>query len=320
MTNTASQNQSFFCLDLDDLHFNKTVVIGVGLIGGSLVKAIQRYESEHDISTPILGHIVGVGRGVENLKKAKELGVINEYTHDIAEAAKDADLIIIATPVGAVLDILKTIKPVIKDSCIITDVGSVKSKVIEDARAGLGEKACQFVPAHPIAGTEHSGVEAAFAELYRTRYTIVTPLSENPPLMVEKIYALWAMTYCQLLTMTSAEHDEIFAVTSHLPHVLVYALMNNIAEKANKEQYLQVVAGGFLDYTRIASSDAVMWRDVCLTNKQPILDALSSYQESIEKLKHLIETSDGEQLFNAFVDAKAHRDDLLVSEKKRKNK
>lgn len=299
--------------NLVSAHLRKVAIIGVGLIGASLIKSLQRHEG-------VVGHVIGYGHGEESLIKAKAQGVIDEYTMSLADAVSDADLIVVATPIGAMAQIFADLHGLIKPSTIITDVGSVKQAVIKYAEQGLKEKIAQFIPAHPIAGVEHSGVDASFAQLYDSRYCIVTPLAQNSPSDVAVIKAMWLMAGSVLLDMSPKRHDEIFAATSHLPHMLVFGLMEYIANLKDCDDYLRVVAGGFLDYTRIASSDPKMWRDVCLSNKVEILDKIAGYQKAIDELSLMIEREDGDALFEMFSNAKGHRDELLVREKQRKQR
>ncbi len=282
----------------------KLVIIGAGLIGGSMIKALRAAGCD-------IGEIVAVGRNLEVLKRAQQSGFINGYTNDSSTAVIDADIVIIGTPVGSMQQQFEAIYPNISTDCIVSDVGSVKGHVIEVARKSLKDKVNNFIPAHPISGTEHSGFNASFAELFQGRFTILTPIEENEAVQINKIEQLWLTTGSQILRMSVDSHDEIFAAISHLPHVLVYALMNTISRMDDADKFFRVVAGGFLDYTRIASSDAVMWRDVCLTNKEPILEMIEKYKVQLTELEQLIKQENGKLIEKQFGQAKKVRDELV---------
>ncbi len=269
-----------------------------------MIKALHQAQCE-------VGEIVAVGRNLQVLENAKQQGYINNYTNDSAKAVQGADLVVIGTPVGAIQPQFQAIYPDLEEDCVITDVGSVKGHVVKVATESLRDKLDRFIPAHPISGTEYSGFDASFSELFQGRFTIITPLPENHPEHINKIKLLWQTTGSQILEMSVSSHDQIFAATSHLPHVLVYALVNAISRLENADKYFQVVAGGFLDYTRIASSDAVMWRDVCLTNKQPILEMIEKYKAQLSELQMLIENGDGGTIEQQFRLAKKIRDELV---------
>jgi len=283
---------------------NKLVVIGAGLIGGSLIKALRAADCQ-------IGEVLAVGRNLEVLKRAKQSGFIDAYSNDAATAVIGADVVIVGTPVGSIQQLLEAIYPNISTDCVISDVGSVKGYVSDVARLSLKEKVNNFIPAHPISGTEHSGFDASFAELFQGRFTILTPIEENDADQLNIIKQLWQDTGSQVLQMSVDSHDEIFAATSHLPHVLVYALMNTISRMENADKYFRVVAGGFLDYTRIASSDAVMWRDVCLTNSEPILEMIEKYKDQLTEFEQLIKKGDGDSIEQRFQLAKSVRDELV---------
>ena len=253
---------------------NKLVVIGAGLIGGSLIKSLKKNQCH-------VNQIIAVGRNMQVLQAAHENGYIDGYSNDSSIAVIDADVVVIGTPVGAMEHQLNLIYDNISENCLITDVGSVKTQVIASAQTALKDKFSNFIPAHPISGTEHSGFDASFAELFEGRHTVITPTEHNSPEQVNVIKNMWQATGSHILQMSYQTHDKVFAATSHLPHVLVYALVNAISGLDESDKYFQVVAGGFLDYTRIASSDAVMWRDVCLTNQKPILDMINVYKTQL---------------------------------------
>ena len=278
-----------------------------------MIKALRQAQCE-------IGEIVAVGRNMQVLENAKRQGYIDSYSNNSAQSVKDADLVVVGTPVGAIQQQLEAMYSNLSDDCIVTDVGSVKGHVVKVAAESLKDKTNRFIPAHPISGTEHSGFDASFAELFKGRYTIITPLAENQSEDIDKVKLLWQTVGSQVLEMSVASHDQIFAATSHLPHVLVYALMNAISRLENADKYFQVVAGGFLDYTRIASSDAVMWRDVCLTNKGPILEMIGKYKNQLSELQALIENGNGEAIEQQFRLAKNIRDELVDKRLQQKQK
>lgn len=289
----------------------KLVVIGAGLIGGSLIKSLRQNNCR-------IGEIVAVGRNLEVLKSARQAGYINGYSNDTSQSVIGADIVVVGTPVGSMAQQFAVMSENIGDDCVVTDVGSVKTDVVNSARRQLNTKFNNFVPAHPISGTEHSGFEASFAELFEGRITVLTPTELNSEEHIERIRSMWRATGSQILEMNYTTHDRVFAATSHLPHVLVYALVNAISGLDNSEKYFQVVAGGFLDYTRIASSDAIMWRDVCLTNRQPILEMIEVYKTQLGLLEEMIKDRDAEALFKQFEHAKLTRDKLVDKRKQEK--
>ena len=279
---------------------NRLCIIGVGLMGGSLALALKK--------SAYCQSVIGAGRSVDNLTTAIKLGIIDEYETDLAVAVKDADVIVLAVPLGAMQDVFVKISPAIKESAIITDVGSAKSSVIEAARSGLGIKFKQFVPAHPIAGTEKSGADAAFDSLFQNRRVIMTPLEENSDNDISVIQSMWETAGAEVDIMSAPHHDLILAGTSHLPHVLAFALVDCLNKVDDVDEVFKYAAGGFRDFTRIASSDPVMWRDICLENSAAILKMMQSYQVDVDILKKAIEQSDSDKLLKIFSDAKQARD------------
>lgn len=274
-------------------------LIGVGLIGGSFVQALRQHDR--------VGHVVGVGRGEDNLKLAKSLGIIDRYTFDIGDAVKNADIVMISTPVGATEAVLKAMMPHLADETIVTDVGSVKAAVVQVARSVMGDQIDQFVPVHPIAGSETSGAGAATPDLFVDHQVIVTPLSETRTAFVDSISALWALTGAQVAEMDENLHDQILGVTSHLPHVLVYALIDYLSKQPQQEAHYKFAAGGLYDLTRIASSDAVMWRDICLNNSDNLVKMMRDYAQDINHLADKIETGESAQVQDLFQHAKQVR-------------
>ncbi|MDH5518093.1 MAG: prephenate dehydrogenase/arogenate dehydrogenase family protein [Gammaproteobacteria bacterium] len=278
----------------------KLCVIGVGLIGGSLALALRR--------AAYCDEIIGAGRHADRLQLAKDLGVIDSFDTDIAAAVATADVIFVAVPTGAMAAVFKQIDGKLKPGAIVTDGGSAKSSVINDAREYLAQSLSQFVPGHPIAGTEQSGVEAAFAELYHDRRVIITPMPETRQAASDKVTEMWRAAGAEVESMPAALHDDILAGTSHLPHLLAFGLVNCLFESNNSESYFRYAAGGFRDFTRIASSDPVMWRDICLSNKAALLDSLTGYQSELDRLKDALSNEDGERLLSYFQSAKTSRD------------
>ncbi len=285
-----------------NLKIKHLTIIGVGLIGGSFARAVR--------ASGMVEHITGYARNSENLKKALELGVIDDYFLNIEDAVKNADLIFIATPVGSFQQILSQVKSSMKDDAIITDAGSTKSSVIEAARAVFNDIPPNFVPGHPIAGTENSGVEASFAELYQDHRVILTPVEETNSSAVEIVSQLWKSTGAQVVLMEAYHHDLVLAATSHLPHLLAFSLVNTLTTLDEKQEIFENAAGGFRDFTRIASSDPSMWQDICLANKDALLEHLDHFTQDLQQLRTALEQSDGDYLKEIFSRAKQSRDDF----------
>lgn len=279
---------------------NKLCIIGVGLIGGSLARALR----EKDYCK----NIVGSSRSASHLQKAVDLGVIDSYSTDMQEAASGADVIIVCVPLGAMEMVFSQIKDVITPETIITDVGSSKQSVVNAAQKAFGEIPPNLIPSHPIAGTEKSGVEASFAELFQRRKVIVTPLEHNDPQQVAKIEQMWQQTGAEVRQMSVQHHDEVLAATSHLPHVLAFGIVDTLAKMDSQQEIFEYAAGGFRDFTRIASSDPVMWRDICINNREAVLKVMRNYISDMEAMADMIEKSDGEAIKDMFEGAKAIRD------------
>lgn len=283
---------------------NHLCVIGVGLIGGSLSLALKK--------TGYVKQVTGIGRSIENLQKAKQLGVIDQYETDYAKAISHADMVFVSVPIGAMADVFKKIEPHLQRHTIVTDGGSAKHTVIEKAIEAFGVKINQFVPGHPIAGTEKSGAEAALDNLYQTRRVILTPLEENSQTDISKVRDMWKQAGAEVDEMGARHHDLVLAGTSHLPHVLAFALVDCLNNVDDVDEIFKYAAGGFRDFTRIASSDPVMWRDICINNSEAILAMMHSYQSEIDKLRHAIQDSDEDKLMKIFSDAKNARDDFCM--------
>ena len=279
---------------------DKLCIIGVGLIGGSLAIALRQ--------AGYCKEVIGAGRNAGRLQVAKDLGVVDSFCTDLAEAVADADMIFVAVPMGAMAAVFKQIDGHLKPGAIITDGGSAKVSVMKDAKLHLNRSYSQFVAGHPIAGTEQSGVEAAFGGLYQNRRVIITPTYDTNKRAADKVTAMWQAAGAKVESMPASHHDDILAGTSHLPHLLAYGLVNCLFESSNSESYFKYAAGGFRDFTRIASSDPVMWRDICLSNKMALLDSLSLYQAELDRLKDAITKEDADQLLSYFQSAKASRD------------
>ena len=279
---------------------NKLCVIGIGLMGGSLARALKQAE--------FVEHVVAVGRDESHLERAVELGVADSVETDISKAAADADVIVIAVPVGAMKAVFSELATVIKPDAVITDVGSVKGNVVRDARSALGDKLSRFVPGHPIAGTEKSGVEASFAELYQGQRVILTPLEETNTTATQTITQMWHAAGADVQSLSVEHHDEVLAATSHLPHALAYTLVDTLAQMHEHREIFQFAAGGFKDFTRIASSDPQMWHDICLNNRDALLTMLDRFKRDLNQLTTAIENEDSDFILKLFKRAKTARD------------
>lgn len=275
-------------------------VIGVGLIGGSLARALR--------AAGRVQHVVGCGRGRENLERAVALGVIDRYTHDVADAVADADVVFLAVPLGAMRDAFAALKGALPADALVTDGGSAKGSVVADCQAVAPELLSRFVPGHPIAGTERNGVDASFAELYRNRRVILTPLAQNPPEAVARVRAIWEACGAEVTEMSVAHHDEVLAATSHLPHMLAFGLVDMLARLKENDEIFRYAAGGFRDFTRIASSNPVMWRDICIANREALSPMLAAFAVELNELAERIAVADGESLLAIFEHAKSARD------------
>ncbi len=284
---------------MSDFSFNKLVVFGVGLIGGSLARALR------ERGTAQAGRVIGVGRSPASVERARELGVVDAIAAldddtQLREALAGADLVLLAVPVAQTGPLLARIAPFLDPAAVVTDAGSTKSDVVASARAALGERIAQFVPAHPIAGRESSGVEAALPELYVGRNVVICGLPENDDASVARVDAMWRATGAVVRRMDAAQHDRVFASVSHLPHVLSFALVEQILGEADAELKFSFAAGGFRDFTRIAASSPEMWRDVCVANRTALLDELDAYTRVLARLREAIDAGDGAALEAVF--------------------
>ncbi|OBS10476.1 prephenate dehydrogenase [Acidihalobacter prosperus] len=279
---------------------NRLAIIGVGLIGGSLALSLRQ--------AGYCREIVGAGRDRASLQQAQSLGVIDRFELDICAAVHGADMIVLATPVGAIESVCRALRGCLAESAVLTDVGSVKASVVDAVRIGLGHLPAGFVPAHPIAGRERSGVEAATADLYEGRRVILTPLPESDPQACQAVRRMWEVAGARVEDMPVDHHDEVLAATSHLPHLLAYTLVSSLSRLGEQEEIFRYAAGGFRDFTRIASSDPVMWRDICLHNKEAILGMFKHFARDLELLGEVIDAGDGDRLLSIFQRAKQTRD------------
>ena len=275
-------------------------VIGVGLIGGSLARALRE--------VGYVREIVGCSRDPAHLQRAVDLEVIDRFDTDPASAVRGADMVFVSVPLGAMGSVFGAIKDSLADHAVVTDGGSAKASVVADVTRAVGEFPAWFVPGHPIAGTENSGVDASFAELYRGRRVILTPLQETSREAVVRVRAMWEAAGAVVNEMEVAHHDEVLAATSHLPHVLAFALVESLARMSEQREIFEYAAGGFRDFTRIASSDPVMWRDICLANGEAILAMIARYEQDVAALAQAIRDHDGERLLAIFKAAKTARD------------
>jgi prephenate dehydrogenase len=280
----------------------KLAVIGVGLIGGSFALALKQAKA--------VSHVVGVGRNAANLKTALERGIIDSTAPDVAAAARNADLVLVATPVGQYPAVFAALK---ESKALITDGGSTKRDVVAAARKALGKSIGRFVPAHPIAGAEKSGAGAASADLFRGKRVVLTPLRENRRAAVEQVESMWKACGAHVSRMDPEEHDAVLATVSHLPHVLAYALVHNVAQRNNSEQLFSFAAGGFRDFTRIASSHPEMWRDICVANRDRLLQELKSYANELGSIRKLIQKGDAAGLEKLFAAAREARNKWIQS-------
>ena len=282
---------------------DRLAIIGIGLIGSSLSLALKQAGA--------VGQVTGYSRNRKNLEKGLELGVIDRYESSIGASVRDADIVVIAVPLGAMQAVFAELKPALKSTAIITDVGSAKGSVVAAAEAELGELFPRFVPGHPIAGTEKSGVEAGFASLYQNRRVILTPGQQTDPEAIATIEAMWRECGAIIEFLSVEHHDKVLAATSHLPHMLAYALVHYLSGLNDHDEIFRFAAGGFRDFTRIASSDPVMWRDVCIANGDALVDLIRQYQQELDQVAAAISAEDADELLKLFGKAKSERDSLI---------
>ena len=278
-------------------------IIGVGLLGGSLARALREAGACQEV--------VGAGPNVANLQTAVDLGVIDRFETDLAAAVTGADMVVVCVPLGAMEEVFARIKDQLEEHAVLTDAGSAKGSVVEAARHAFGHVPGFFVPGHPIAGTEQSGVEASFSSLYVDRRVILTPLPETQVNATDRVREMWQAAGAQVVSMDPVHHDAVLAATSHLPHVLAFSLVDTLSRLDETDEVFDYAAGGFRDFTRIASSDPVMWRDICVANGDAIQLMIEHYVDDLQKVSKAIQNQDGEQLLDMFARAKAARDRYL---------
>jgi prephenate dehydrogenase len=285
--------------NMNTLEFRKIVIYGVGLIGGSFALALK--------ARGAVGEVVGFGRRPASLAEARDLGIIDRAGVDPAAELHDADLVLLATPVGQMPEIFSRIAPHLGSDTVLTDGGSTKTDVVDAARAALGDKIGRFVPAHPIAGAENSGAAAARGDLYQGRKVIVTALPENADRHLARVRRAWALCGAQLCELSPEQHDRILAAVSHLPHMLAFALVRDLAERPDAPLFFDFAASGFRDFTRIAASHPEMWRDICLANKKALLAEIETYQRQLDEFRTALEQGNGTLLEERFSVARKAR-------------
>ncbi|ABB31105.1 Prephenate dehydrogenase [Geobacter metallireducens RCH3] len=282
---------------------HRLAIIGVGLIGGSLARILREKGA--------VGEIVGIGRGEANLRKAVELGVIDRYSLDSVAGVEGADVVFLATPVCSIPSITAEIAPHLAPGCVVTDGGSVKEEIVS-ACEPLMPNGIHFVGGHPIAGTEHSGVEASFSSLYVGKRCIVTPTSRTSQDALAKVVRMWEVAGSEVVIMDTEKHDRVLAAISHLPHMVAYALVNAVEGYDRfEESILRYSAGGFRDFTRIASSDPAMWRDIALMNREAVIEMMDHFAAYFARLRELVAAADAPGLERFFRESKESRDAIL---------
>lgn len=279
-------------------------IIGVGLIGGSLARALREVGE--------VGEVVGGGRGEDNLQAAVRLGVIDRYETDLTQAVTGADAVVVAVPLGAIEAVLRVIAPHLAPDAVLTDAGSAKGSVVADVERVYGHIPPNFVPGHPIAGTEKSGVEASFATLFQRRRVILTPLAETSAAAHQLIRQMWELTGAEVVDMGVHHHDVVLAATSHLPHLLAYTLVDTLARLDDRAEIFRYAAGGFRDFTRIASSDPQMWHDICVANREQLLEMIELFVTDLGRLAAAIRDDDRAAILATFQRAKRARDNLYL--------
>ena len=287
-------------------HLGRVAVIGVGLIGGSFALALKRAGACEEV--------VGVGRDPANLRVALERGAIDRAEADPARAVQGADLVLIATPVAQFANAFSRIAGSLQPRALVMDAGSTKQDVITAARAKLGVRIAQFVPAHPVAGAEHSGAAAARADLFEGKRVVLAPLDENPDDLVRRAEEAWVACGARVFRMSAREHDAVFAAVSHLPHLLAYALVDELSGREDAARLFGYAAGGFRDFTRIASSHPEMWRDICAANRVALVAEMDRYASKLAEMRALVERGDAQALERLFSEARAARNRWLAGE------
>ena len=283
----------------------KIVIFGVGLIGGSFAAALRKAGAVEEI--------VGIGRSEASLGRALQLNLIDVASTITAEALRGADLVLVAAPVAQTEAILSAIKPWLEPQTVVTDAGSIKGEVVGAAARALGDKIAQFVPGHPIAGSEANGPDAAIADLYVGKKVVLTPLPQNAPAHIERVAAAWQQCGAVIHTLSVEKHDAVFAAVSHLPHLLAYALVDDIASKPHADLLFQYAASGFRDFTRIAGSSPEMWRDISMANQPAILNELDAYIAQLTRFRALLAQKDGAAMEGMFANAQRARNEWAQS-------
>lgn len=279
-----------------DLFFNRVTIVGVGLLGASFAFALKE--------KGLCSTIIGTGRREENLKRAKEKGIIDDFNLDANEACRDSNLILLSTPVGAFKDITEKIKKDIKKNAIITDVGSVKGRLVYELESIVSDKAF-YIGSHPIAGSDKSGIDDAKADLFKSALCIITPTENSDEEALSKITTLWERLGARIKLMDPYKHDEVYAAVSHLPHIIAYTLVNTIGDIDS--DFIEYAGQGFKDTTRIALSSPELWSDIVIYNKDNLLKLLEIYREKINDIKRLLEKADAEGITEEFTKAQELR-------------
>jgi cyclohexadieny/prephenate dehydrogenase len=284
--------------------FERVALIGIGLIGSSLARVLRRDSPGTKL--------VACARRTETLAAVRRLEIADDTTHDPAKAVEGADLVVVATPLSAYAEIGERIAPALKDGAIVTDVGSVKQAVIRDLGPHI-PRSVHFVPGHPVAGTEHSGPESGFAELFRDRWCILTPTPETIPEAAARVGRMWEDCGMRVVTMSADHHDKVLAMTSHLPHLIAYTIVGTATslEESLKSEVIEFSASGFRDFTRIAASDPVMWRDIFLNNREAVLEIVQRFTEDLTALQRAIRWGEGDKLQELFTRTRAIRRSII---------
>ncbi len=290
-----------------NFHIPTLAIFGVGLIGGSLAISVKQAGA--------VDRVIGVGRSLVNLETALANGVIDEIQSDPIQAVKDADVIVLATPVNSIADLFEIIAPALNPGKIVTDVGSVKAGIVESAKVSLGENFSRFVPGHPIAGKEKSGIDSADGGLFENHKVILTPTKQTDDDAAQTVKQMWEATRACVKTMDVDDHDRVLSITSHLPHVLAYVMMDFLSTSTDRENCYEMAAGGFYDFTRTASSDPEMWRDISIMNRSKLLEHISKFQSQLTCVSKMIETGDEKSIEDLYAAAKQARS--LVTEKRK---
>jgi len=275
-------------------------IVGTGLIGGSLARDLRRLGA--------VDEVVGSSRCAANLERAVELGVIDHFDPDPGRAAAGADMVVVAVPLGATAMVLERIRDTVEDDAIITDVGSAKGSVVAAARASLGSRLPRFVPGHPVAGTEHHGVDSSIERLFECRRVILTPIGETEVTAIERVSVMWRMVGAEVVEMDVAHHDEVLAATSHLPHMLAYTLVNMLGNMKDRPEIFGYSAGGLRDFTRVASSDPQMWHDICFANRAAMMGVIDRFRSELDQLTEAVRRGDSEYVHAVLTRGKAIRD------------